>query len=150
MTNVPGLAFMEPVTIQNGTFQIRTNHVYDAQVHWLLQVANIYDARTNRFIENQERIHRPVPRYFGPSITVMSVHRIFYASHSFQEILGGSAEFLIDIPWITADQAVNRLTKKSLPEDQRTSGTGFNVFRCPGWLAPRRTCQTLMRRCGRP
>ena len=132
VTNVPGLAVHGPVTIQNGTAQIRTNHVYDAQVHRLLQVAaNIYDARTNRFVgSGADRI--ACPTVFRPLYYRDERSQDLLRLHSFQEILGGSAEFLNRYPWITADQAVNRLTQ-SLPEDQRTSRTDFNVFGMP-WV----------------
>ncbi|MBL9173903.1 MAG: hypothetical protein JNL10_10245 [Verrucomicrobiales bacterium] len=131
-TNVPGLAIHGPVTIQSGTARIRTNHVYDAQVHRLLQVAaNIYDARTNRFIGSAaDRI--AYPTVFRPLFYRDERTPDLLRLHSYQEILGGSSEFLNRYPWVTADQAVNRLTS-SLPEDEQTSRTGFNVFGIP-WV----------------
>ncbi|MBN8246957.1 MAG: hypothetical protein J0L84_05880, partial [Verrucomicrobia bacterium] len=111
---------------------LQTNYVYDAQVHRLLQVAaNIYDGANNRFLgTGDERV--ALPTVFQPifyrDIRTPEVLRL----HGFQEILGGTEEFLSRRPWVTADQAINRL-QQGFPNDEETSRGAFNVFGMP-WV----------------
>ena len=129
---VPGLAVHGPIVVNTPSGPVATNHVYDAQVHRLLQVAaNIYDAANNRFVgSGADRValpsvYRPV---FYRDVRTPNLLRL----HGFQEILGGTPDFLLRRDWITADQAINRLSL-SRPENDQTSLADFNVYGMP-WV----------------
>jgi hypothetical protein len=128
----PGLAVHGLTVVRDGNRRYLTNYSYDAQVHRAMQVAaNIYDGANNRFLG-------PV----SDQISFPSVFRpIFYEDsrspgvlrlHGYQEILGGKPSFLTSRPWVTPDQATNNLDL-SLPEEDKTSRAGFNVFGMP-WV----------------
>jgi len=146
-TNVPGLAVYGPAAtgdIDPGLTNqgarvllpvgrgVQTNYTYDAQVHrWLQVAANIYDGANNRFIgSGADRV--ALPSVFRPLFYRDSRTPGVLRLHGFQEILGGTEEFLNRWRWVTPGQAINSLSP-SLPEDNETSRTDFNVFGMP-WV----------------
>lgn len=131
-TNSPGLAVYGSVVVATNNQTYRTNYSYDARVHRSLQVAaNIYDGANSRVVGTTANrvalpsVFRPI---FYEDVQTPGVLRL----HSYQEILGGTPEFLSRLNWITPEQAVNRLNA-GLPENAPTSQGAFNVFGMP-WV----------------
>jgi len=144
--SVPGFPIHGYVRVRDSVNDYLTNYIYDAEVHRPLQLAaNIFDATTNQFLDPvSQRI--AAPSVFRPLVYEDSRSPGVLRLHSFEEILGGRPNFLLQRDWVSPDLVTNRAPRlvgspqstlsASLPESippVTSRERGFNVFGLP-WV----------------